>query len=339
LQAAVKGLPMNRARMPATILVMFPCWFVCGCDRPPSPPRPSLFKSLKVLSIAPGEERKLVTVVESARVEYMSHLKVLNKYYQRVGTMDKLTWARREMDNLRRARTFEWQGAPAGIMPGRESLEKPDERLLVEHVVAARRNYQAAVTRLLAYYERQNRTFKARAIKNMQERLDPIRTYMYFLSAEIPPADLKTDQVISAADELYLKARSLHEQSKGLVLFRIGVNFPKQRRALALLLELMRKYPRSTRAPMAAYFIAEIYKEYFRENLRAVNWYRRAWQWNPNISKPARFQAAVIHDLRLHNTAEAMECYRMVLEHERFDSGNVNFARDRIKELTKRLKK
>jgi len=158
---------------------------------------------------------------------------------------------------------------------------------------------------------------------------------MYFLSAEIPPGDLKTDHVISAADELYLKAWDLHQGGRGLILFRIWARYPKQREALALLLELIEKYPRSTRTPMTAYFIAEIYKEYFDENLRAVNWYQRAWQWEPNISKPARFQAAVIHDLRLHNTEEALKCYRMVLQDETFDSGNLKFARERINALSK----
>lgn len=329
---------MNKALRLVTILAVSSCWSVGGCnDRPPAPPRPSLFRRLKVLTVSPDDitERRAVTAVETARVNYTFHLNVLKGYYERVGNMDKLTWTRREMNNLQRAKRFQWRPAPAIVAPGRESLEKPDERLLVEHVVGARRNYQLAVTKLLTYYERENRRFKAKVIKNMQERLDPIRTYMYFLSAEIPPADLKTDQVISAADELYLKARDLHEQSKGLVVLRMGVNFPKQRWALAILLDLVSKYPRSTRVPMAAYFIAEIYKEYFDENLRAVNWYQRAWQWDPNISKPARFQAAVIHDLRLQNTEEALKCYRMVEQYETFDSGNLKFARDRIKALEK----
>lgn len=291
-----------------------------------------------MLTVSPEAvvERRTVTAVETSRVNYMFHLNVLKDYYQNIGNIGKLTWATREINNLQRARAFQWRGIPAILPPARESLEEPDERLLVENVVSARRDYQTAVIKLLAYYERQNLTFKANVIRNMQERLYPFRTYMYFLSAEIPPADLKTDRVIPEVDALYLEARNLHEQNKGVVLFRIGVNFPNQRRALALLTELMRKYPRSTRAPMAAFFIAEIYKEYFQENLRAVKWYERAWQWDPNISVPARFQAAVIHDLRLRNTKEALECYRMVLQNETFDSDNVKFARDRIKVLTKR---
>lgn len=332
---------MNRALRLVTILAVSSWWFVGGChDRPPSPPRPSLFRRLKVLTVSPSPEvdveRRTATAVESARVNYLFHLNVLKDYYESIGNIGKLTWATREISNLQQARTFQWRGVPAILPPARESPEEPDERLLVEHVVSARRDYQTAVSKLLAYYERQNLAFKANVIRNMQERFYPFRTYMYFLSAEIPPADLKTDQVIAEANELYLEARNLHEQNKGIVLWRIGVSFRKQRRALALLTELMQKYPHSTRAPMAAFFIAEIYKEYFQENLRAVKWYERAWQWDPNIWVPARFQAAVIYDLRLRNTKEALRCYRLVEQYETFDSANVNFARDRIKVLTKR---
>lgn len=332
---------MNRALRLVTILAVSSWWFVGGCHgRRPSPPRPSLFKRLKVLTVSPSPdtdvELRAATAIEKSRVNYMFHLNVLKDYYERIGNIGKLTWATREISNLQQARTFQWRGVPAFRPPDREPLEEPDERLLVENVVRDRRNYQTAVIKLLAHYERRNLTFKADVIRNMQERLYPFRTYMYFLSAEIPPADLKTDRVIPEADELYLEARNLHEQSKGIVLFRIGVSFPKQRRALALLTELMRRYPHSTRAPMAAFFIAEIYKEYFQENLRAVKWYERAWQWDPNIPVPARFQAAVIHDLRLRNTKEALRCYRLVERYETFDSDNVNFARDRIKVLTKR---
>ena len=153
-----------------------------------------------MLTVSPSPdadvECRTVTAVETSRVNYMFHLNVLKDYYESIGNIGKLTWATREVNNLQQARTFQWRGVPAILPPARESPEKPDERLLVEHVVSARRNYQTAVIKLLAHYESQNLTFKAKVIRNMQERLYPFRTYMYFLSAEIPPADLKTDRVI-----------------------------------------------------------------------------------------------------------------------------------------------
>ena len=328
---------MNRALRLVAILAVGSCWFAgCGFgDRRPSPPRPSLFRRLKTLTVAPEDtaERLAVTAVKTARADYAFRLDVLQKYYHSVGNIHKLTWAKREMENLRETKKFKWEGVPAVLPPGRETLEQPDERLLVEDVVGARRDYKDAVAKLLAYYEQQGLVFKAKVIRNMQERLDPIRIYMYFLSAEIPPADLKTNQVIAEADDLYLRAWELHQSGRGVILFRIWANYKKQRQALAMLLELVEKYPRSTRASMAAYYIAEIYKEYFEENLRAVTWYERAWQWDGGIPKPARFQAAVIHDLRLYNTEEALRCYRLVVRDETFDKGNVDFALKRIKAL------
>ena len=163
---------MNRALRLVTILTVSSWWFVGGCHgRRPSPPRPSLFRRLKVLTVSPSPdadvECRTVTAVETSRVNYMFHLNVLKDYYESIGNIGKLTWATREVNNLQQARTFQWRGVPAILPPARESPEEPDERLLVEHVVSARRDYQTAVIKLLAHYESQNLTFKAKVIKYM----------------------------------------------------------------------------------------------------------------------------------------------------------------------------
>ena len=309
---------------------------LAGCDSPPSPPRRAKsLRRVKVLAVSSAErdELKLATNVETARVNYRYRLKVLEGYYQKVGQMDKLIWARKELKNLDRAQAFSWVGLPAINPPKGESLEGADERALVEYVVAARKKYTAAVAELADYYRAARRNRKARQIANMQDRFDPIRTYMYFLSAEIPPADLKCVAVIPEADGLFAKALKLHRAGKGIFHTALTTSYHKQRRALLKFLELVEKHPSSNKAPASAYYIAEIYKEYFNENIRAVQWYQRARQWDPNLPKPAYFQAATVHDLRLHNYAEARRCYRLAAKHEQFNASNVRFAHKRIREL------
>ena len=44
-----------------------------------------------------------------------------------------------------------------------------------------------------------------------------MRTYNYFLEAEIPPADLRPVEVIPQADQMYAKAIRLYEEGKGLL--------------------------------------------------------------------------------------------------------------------------
>ena len=84
----------------------------------------------------------------------------------------------------------------------------------------------------------------------------------------------------------------------------------------------------------AAFFAGEIYKEYFNDNLRAVQYYQRCWEWNPQTDHPARFQAAVVYDYRLHDRDRALELYQQVLEHEQSNRSNVRWSVDRIKQLT-----
>ncbi|HOF17889.1 MAG TPA: hypothetical protein PK082_03190 [Phycisphaerae bacterium] len=308
------------------------CWMLTGCDVRPTPPRTAEGATAKVVYIAPNDQAELqaVTAAEAARVNYRYRLRVLLGYYQRIGSMDKSTWAQRELDNLDQTQTFRWDGVEV-VPPKGESVGGADERLLVEYTVGARKEYRLAVAELAAFYERKGDKFKASLIHNVQNRFDPVRTYMYFIEAELPPANLKPVAVIPAADALYAKAERLYRAGKPLP----GVTFyDKEREALLAFLELVRDYPQSTKIAMSAYFIAEIYKEYFNEDVRAVHWYERSWQWDPNITQPARFQAAVLWDLRLKNYTKAIECYRASLKYDPERFGNRGTAERRIEELT-----
>ncbi len=303
-----------------------------GCDRPPSVPRRADWKEVRILAVSQNDatEQSAVRAVEAARVNYRYRLAVLAGYYEKVGNLDKYNWTQRELKNLAEAQKFQWQGIGEVSPPEGESIASADEKYLVELVVQARRTWKQAVEELVELYRRRGNELKRRCVENILERFDPVRTYMYFLSAEIPPADLTPEEVIPEADRLYEKAMKLYEDGRILPLV---IDYDKERKALMTFRQLINEYPRSTKIALSAYYIGEIYKEYFDENIRAVHWYRRAWQWDPAIPKPARFQAATVYDIRLHNYAKAIECYRAAIEHEQFNSSNVSYAHRRIREL------
>jgi len=328
---------MKHVSVCAIIVCVVVFWVLSGCrpyvDDPQPVPMTIDMREVKDITVSSADsaEPAAVTALETARVNYKYRLEVLKGYYEKVGNMDKHNWAREELENLNETQKFRWVGAPQVLAPQGESLEGADERMLVEYVIAARNTYTKAVSDLVAFYDRTDATFKAKVIRNLQTRFHPARTHMYFLDAEIPGPELRPVEVIPAADALYDKAVKLYRSAKVLP----GItDYPKMRQALVLLRQMVREYPKSTKIALAAYFIGEIYKEYFNENLRAVKWYERAWQWDPNITEPARFQAAAVHDFRLQNKAKAVECYRAAIQHEQFNSSNVRYAHQRVRELT-----
>jgi TolA-binding protein len=286
-----------------------------------------------VESLRPADtaEAEVAQVLVDATAVYEYRLTVLKQYYKRTGAYSKSRWVDKERKNLDRAWTFTFEGLSKPAVEQAPSLDEVDEATLVEQVIAAREGFLAGVDGLAKYYKASEQDFKFRLATNIRQRFDPVRTYMYFLDAEVPPADLKGVDVIAEAEALYAEALHLHKSGKGLLLFP---SHSKQRRALAKFLRLVRRYPTSTHIALSAYWIGEIYKEYFKEPRRAVLWYQRAWQWDPNISKPARFQEAVIRDYRLHDRDRALELYRAAIEHETFNKSNVSFSEARIAELT-----
>ena len=308
-----------------------------GCiDEKPAAPRTANWNSVKTLSVdlADPEEASAVTEVEKNRSNYAYRLEVLQGFYHKIGNLDKWKWADSERKNLSDVKTFEWENVPMVMSPTGESLVNADERLLVEYAVIARSDYIAAVENVIKLYDQKRQTFKAQVVANMRDRLDPIRLYPYFPDSMLPPKDLRPTEEIPAANELYEKSEKLFRQGKGIVHTFITTSYEKQREACIGSMKLIRNYPRSTKIAMSAYYIAEINKEYFKENTLAVYWYERAWTWDTHLPEPARFQAATVYDIHLHNYAKAVECYRLSMQYDPTRFRNYEYSQQRIHELT-----
>jgi len=304
----------------------------CGTlDRPPAVPKTNDGKVVKTVSPGDAEETQLAQKLVDAHAVYYARLVNIRDYYNRIGDRMKFGWAENELKNLRHSYTFTYDGVTATTDIASPNLSSTDELSLAEPVVTARKAYVSAMDELAKFYTERGMTFKVSLVKNMQDRYDPIRTYMYFLQAEVPPEELRGTDSIVAADSLYNQALALHKEGKIAPAITV---YPKEREALVMFLQLVHEYPTSTRIGYAAYYIADIYKEYFNEDYRACLWYERAWEWEPTIAKPARFQAAVVYDLRLHHRNKAVELYKQVIQKETFNESNVDFARHRLAQLT-----
>lgn len=308
------------------------CLFAAGCNSKPGPITIN-GKPVKFVQVNPQDDEEVATVTNFRKAEtnYQFRLEVLRAYYERVGNVDKFRQADAELKNLREARWFKWEGGPEVVPPNGQSVEIADERYLVEGVVAAREDYRRAIYELYKLYKDKDNLFKANIVSRLNQRYDFVRTYDYFPEAEVPGPELRPTDVNPEAEALYNEAYKLYKDGK---ILPAVTDYKKERQALELFLKLVRRYPSSMRIAVAAYYIGDIYKEYFGENLRAVRWYERAWQWDPNIQKPARFQAAVVYDLRLQEKEKALALYKQVIEHEQFNQSNVSFAYDRIEKLT-----
>ena len=258
----------------------------------------------------------------------------LQSYYERIGEHQRARWAVKEQKNLAETQDFYFEGVSEPAPPVRGSMDPASEEYLVENMVTARNAYRKAADELAQYYEERPEDFKAFMIHTMQARFHPEETYDYLFRVILPPDNLEPVEVIPLADEMYYRAEQLHIEGRQIP---AAADYEKQRESLKLFRELIRQYPTSTKIAMAAYYIGEIYKEYFREHYLATLWYERSWTWDPYVPKPARFQAAVQFDLNLHDRARAVELYKACLEFEPYYPSHVQFATERVEKLQAKI--
>lgn len=212
-------------------------------------------------------------------------------------------------------------------------LAKTSEIDLVEDLHAVRADYRRLLEILQAWYLQHGYHDKAKWAQRELKDLQEIRTHNYLhpVAVQVLPEEGPTEEIVKA-NELFDQAQTLRKEGEIAPLIN---DKAKLKESLALYREIVREYPKSTKAPDAAYYAAELLKEHFEENLQAIEYYRIALKLKPDLRRKARFQLAVIYDLRLHDRAEALKWYRKVLsEEEGIDRTNTSFATNRIKQLT-----
>lgn len=204
---------------------------------------------------------------------------------------------------------------------------------LVEELVSHRNHYRESLEQLRSYYAHHGYAAKQIWAGLELEGFSRIKTFQYLMDAEVPSELLTASDAIPEADVLYEEAVELMRRG--------GHGVPAIYRedrmveAAERLRELIRLFPSSDKIDDAAFLCGEIHREYLPgQELIAVKWYERAWTWDPNTPHPARFEAAVVYDYRLHDRSRALELYQAVAQDPSAGKSNHRFAARRIRELT-----
>jgi hypothetical protein len=227
--------------------------------------------------------------------------------------------------------------APAQLVRSAEGIDiaitDAREIDLVEALVDCRKQYHDTLRRLHDYYSAHGYTTKQGWAQLELQGLRGVKASYYLLDAEIASEALRPAEQISEADALFDQARELMRRG--------GHNVPgiyrrdRMIEAAGVFRELIQKYPSSDKIDESAFFLGEIHKEYMPgQEIIAARWYERAYTWNPQTPQPARFQAAVVYDYRLHDRDRALELYQAATQYETSHSSNLRFALRRIEELT-----
>jgi hypothetical protein len=209
------------------------------------------------------------------------------------------------------------------------AANEPD---LVERVVFYRSMYARSLRALREFYRSQGNEPKRLWAEEELRQVWQIKPYRYILEAEAPAGPVKADANIAEADDMYSQGLILLEQAT-----RSSGSYDKDlmKQSLAKFKELVQKYPASDKVDKTCYYIGLIQDQYFPDDAQiALVWYQRAWETNPDLKMPARFNAARIYDVKLHDRNKALEMYRRVIKEETFNKANVDTATVRMAALT-----
>jgi len=213
------------------------------------------------------------------------------------------------------------------------SLAEKGEVDLVEQLLYHRTMYAQSLRHLQDFYKKRGHAEKHKWSSNELADALSVRPYHYLLDSELPRLDLRPSKSIKAADQMYAKAlKMITFAGHGTPAL---YNRDKMGEALRMFKQLIREYPRSDKIDDAAFYCGELHKEYFQgEDAIATQWYKLSWTWDPATPHPARFQAAVVYDYRMHDREGALELYRAAIAAEPQWRSNLVWANERVRSLT-----
>lgn len=119
----------------------------------------------------------------------------------------------------------------------------------------------------------------------------------------------KIGKDIPAANALFENAQML----------RTAANPLKRRerhfKALKRYQDILDKYPESDKVELANYWAGRIYEGiHYRKHARAVEYYRKVWERNPDTQTDARWRVAVIMEKVIKDFDRAVEAYQDVVD-------------------------
>lgn len=212
-------------------------------------------------------------------------------------------------------------------------LQRNTEVQLVEQMARYRNSYRQYLKLLEEFYDKQGNQLKSDWARKEREHLQIAPQREYLVIAEIAGPDLRAQNLVAPADTLYQEGMKLLVQGRG------AWSIDKRKLYLAIdkFNELITNYPDSDKIDDAAFQIAEIYRHYLKDYTRAMLYYQRVWQWDPQTPLPARFAVARIYDEYLHNRIKAVEYYEKAINLEADYPQNVVYATNRIEKLHEEL--
>jgi len=198
----------------------------------------------------------------------------------------------------------------------------------VERVLAARKEYQAALIALYNQYEKHGDSLRAQWVEEELKTFHLMSKPSYRLDLhDVPPPSLEAKDNVKAANDLYKEAMRYKDKGAGT---EYTLN---QRRAEILLQEILAKHPTSDKIADVAYQLGDLYEgKAYKQYERAAIYYERSFQWNKTSQSDARIRSARLYDKVLQNQPKAVRLYQEVIDHDT-DNARVKEAETRLKAL------
>jgi hypothetical protein len=198
----------------------------------------------------------------------------------------------------------------------------------VERVLAARKEYQAALIGLYSQYEKTGDKLRAQWVEEELKTFHLMTKPSYRLDLhDVPPASLEAKDNVKAANDLFKEAMRYKDKGSGT---DYTLN---QRRAEILFQEILKSHANSDKIADVAYQLGDLYEgRAYKQYERAAEYFQRAYQWRKGSSTDARMRAALIYDRTLNERSKAVEMYREVIANDT-NPARIQQAEKRLAEL------
>jgi len=215
-------------------------------------------------------------------------------------------------------------------------MQRDEEAKLVEQMAQYRQKYIDQLEMLLGFYENQGNQLKSDWVRGELLHLKQGPQHPYLVVAETAGPNLHASKSILEADLLYREGINLMKEGRGGI-GKIGMDEKKLYLAKDKFSDLISKYPESNLIGDAAFQIGQIYHQYLGDYAKALLYYQRVWQWDPQTKMPVRFYTARVYDDHYHNWPQAVKFYEQAISQESSYSDNVVYSQNRIRKINEEL--